>query len=297
MSLLARLSSGMRVCSALASLALTAHVIACAPKGAGPDLVEPDPSPSAWSEAQPEAKTHAGPEQPRLELARFDPNLHTDYEEGICPYVVERHGFPAMSEDGSMIVVATVQIMGEGEASDFERMVIDWLGHDSTRGETVYDRSRDPWNEDDPAGCRTTIATVAAAVERQNAALAQRSWRPLEPQPVVFAEAQEDGWSEELALVPPPERPVAVNYDGDQLVARIPSDRVLQHERGLDWLSRHECGGDLHLQQMWADLETGVALFSFYISVMCEEAEDSSDVARIELGPELVRELGLRTVD
>ena len=291
----------MRVCSALGSLALTAHVVACAPQVAGPDLAEPagpDLPREAWLEAQPEVTRDADPQQPRLELARFDPKLHTDHEEGVCAHVIERHGFPAVSEDGSMVVTASVRIEGEGEAADSERMVVDWLGLGSSHDETVYDRSRGPWNEEDESeGCRAALEVLAATVDQQNEALARRSWQSLEPQPVAFTERQEDGWSEELALVPPPERPVAVSFDGDQLIARIPGDRVLQHERGLDWLSRQTCGGDLHLQQMWADLETGVALFSFYISVMCEEAEDSEDVARIELAPELVRELALRTAD
>lgn len=217
-------------------------------------------------------------------------------EEELCPFVVEARQFPAISEDGATLVHASI-FAGGNAGAVAERMQLSWLERETSRVDEVYDRSADqPW---DPqwSGCAGSIAAARERVAALNASLAERSWRPLEALDAYysepgFAEAFESmtGNEDEAILgLAGGDRPIEVYYHNGVFIARVRGLKVLQKTPRPGWRGPNDeiCSPTPNIAKVEFDRISAAALVRYNYSTGGCLCDDSEQVGRVELGPEL----------
>jgi hypothetical protein len=241
-------------------------------------------------------------------------SLAPEEQEELCVYEVEHRGFPAISEDGAILVQA-YDFTPTGADETSARLELSWLDATNVRVELIYDRQEDrPWVEDWP-GCDVAVARVREKVAALNAELAARSWRPLEPLDVLFSEpgyAYEIRLGEEIADIDAvftnlafDDRPVEVFYDNGHFIGRVRALRVLQDTARPEWnllaasadgFDPEICPTDAQISAIEFDHSTRLALVHYNFSTaVCGLCDDRSHFGRIELSPELLAEVERRS--
>jgi hypothetical protein len=206
--------------------------------------------------------------QPHLELVRVEANPEVD---GMCPFVVETVGLPAVSRDGRVIVSAGVHIEGNADVSE-EIMEVSWqrVGDDALIDAwEVYDRSDHPGVErDPPLDCSRRIARAKARVRSINERLAADPLRAL----VAIDVPVHDPDSVE-AFVADIEAPPSGDPSGQMIEAHVHRGTFALRRRGIevvfrqprpDWQGSDDfCDRTPHLDRLWSDPATGASLWTY----------------------------------
>jgi hypothetical protein len=277
-----------------------------------PEAVAPEPTPEAVPPEVPPVEVapivtlpYDGP--PRLEVI-VRKVAEADKDE-LCPYLVESHGFPAISEDGATLLGTYANYDGRDEFKD--NLELTWLDVANTRVEQAYAHvsPQDDRETELSEDCEKSEALTRKRVEQLNAELNARKWRGLETLDALYskpgsAQALEqfsayDGSSyvdEVLEKLVAADRPLEVYYHAGHLIGRVRGMKVLQDTVLPDY-RQHEnefCDTSPNIAAIYFDRATKLAVMKYNHheeGCLCDE---HSYFARVELSPELIAEADQR---
>jgi hypothetical protein len=299
-----------RICE----VAFPVLLVACTPVGAESQTREPveaaaasaDPA-AQWIDLEQLGQPPVVPSaQPKLEVVARDLGNEQRHD-GYCPFQVQLHAFPAISDDGTALLAAkSIDIYPQDLY-----VVLTWLDADETRVESIF--NKEPKSEDE--NCDIALERVREQVAALNTELAARTWRPLERLDVLFSKQGMDaayafvpaglepaGIDEVVDAMPIADRPVEVYYHGGHFIARVRAAKVLQKTSRPEWLrSEHNnefCGNEVLITAIEFDRTTSLALVHYNFNgengCLCS---DPGMFGRVELSPELLAEAELRSME
>jgi hypothetical protein len=233
----------------------------------------------------------------------------------MCPFEVVHQGFPAISDDGAMLVHA--QTLPEARALEDTYIELTWHGPDGVPrlvkiSNPKFEVPEVPIEElpegTDLVDCNDAVIKVRAEVATLNQELSARKWRQLEVPDVVYPEPGGLGpyffttmpFDEVIAKLPGADRPVEIFYHAKHFIARIGDLRVLQKTLQPAWWQppNEFCTSDAQISAMKVDRATRVALvyYNFFNAQSCL-CDNREEVGRIELAPEVFAELETRSTE
>lgn len=190
-------------------------------------FVEPSPSVAPPVESESEPEPTAEPE-PTSRRKPSRPRFVADAPGPDACWGVEAVGFPAISEDGTSVVVprdAHLQMSPVPGTMDLE-----W--HDLASGEVDVQPIviREDFDELDERACVRVARGIRGRARAANEALADVRWRMMEKLPVALLDPStaEAPRAEYLATVPPGDRVVQLVTRYGEAVLRIPGVAVLE---------------------------------------------------------------------
>jgi hypothetical protein len=294
-------------------IAFPVLLTACTPVGSESQLPEPSeaaPAVEAASaivaaEVEQLGRPPVGP-QPKLEVVPHEFSEEA-LGEGVCPYKIQPHALPAISEDGTTLLAAkSVDVW-----PDNVYLELTWLDAGGTRKETLDNgRSQDE-------SCDAELERAGEEVAALNAKLASQTWRPLQPLDVLYSKPGVHALRERLPgggeladpdevleSLPVADRPIEVFYHGGHFIARVRDLKVLQKTPQPEWpkawytegWTDEGCEQEVLISAVAFDPETRIAVvdynFDFEGGCLCE---DPGRFVRVELSAELIAEAERRS--
>jgi hypothetical protein len=263
---------------------------------------------------------------PRLEVVAREVSAEETLD--LCPYKVDAHGFPAISEDGATLIGAYVWFDGRDQFKDY--LELTWVDAITTRVEQVYAHEEAqkaaeeqqaaegeeaaPWNEEAEFKrvCKESEARTRKRAEQLNAELRARKWRGLEVLDALYSkpgsaqaleqfgfmeiEGASETVDEVIQKLVATDRPLEVYYHAGHFIGRVRGTKVLQDTVLPDY-RQHEnefCDTAPNIAAIHFDPATKVALMTYNHHEEGCLCDDHSYFARIELSPELLAEADLR---
>jgi hypothetical protein len=300
------------------AIALPFLALACTPVGPEPKTLEP-----AKIEAAPtvelaptvpdEPEEPVDPKsQPRLEVvARTLSPEELDESEGLCPFEVRQHAFPAISKDGTTLVAALTIGMNRVNAETY--LELSWFDinkphTDEPRIVSVYNHGGAEMWPKDPPDCDVAITRVRDQVAALNRELATHTWRALEPLEVLYSKPDSPlqrvpeeivNVDELLTSLPAADRPLEVFYNGGHFIARVRALRVVQKTPRPDWQQFGDefCATAPQISAIMFHRATKLGLVSYNYNNSGCLCDGRSRFGRIELSGELLAEAELRSND
>jgi hypothetical protein len=296
-------------------IAFPVLLMACAPVGSQsqtPEPTEAAPAVEAASaiagvEIEEVARPPVDPgPQPKLEVVSHEFNEERS-EMGLCPYTIQPHALPAISDDGTTLLAAkTVDVWPTDVYVE-----LTWLDADGTRVEKIYNK------RSDDETCDAATESVREEVAALNAKLASQTWRPLEPLDVLYSNpgihavrerlpggGELAGLDEVLESLPIADRPIEVFYHGGHFIARVRDQKVLQKTPQPEWpkawytegFTSESCEQEVLISAVAFDRKTSIAVVDYNFDMeggcLCS---DPGRFVRLELSSELIAEAERRS--
>lgn len=285
------------------------------PENVGPEKIQPEkpekaepaqePEPFEWEKPEPPIDPNA---QPKFDVVARE--LSDDPDEGMCPFEVVPYGFPAISEDGAMLVDAQVDKLSRAEMDTYIELT--WHAADGVRLVQVRNpREEQPNpNEELPENadlddCNDSLVKVRAEVAALNEELSSRKWRQLERLDVLYSRPGigHGVWSELVDTdevvegLAGADRPLEVLYHNGYFIARVAGLRVLQKTSQPQWRQPEDefCTSDGQIHAMKVDRASKLALVYYNFSTGGCLCDERTHVGRIELTPEVFAEAETRS--